>query len=65
MNEIIVYPVYMAQLGGAVHVKHGKRSAEVQLSGRAIRLPLSEVRMYLDDGMKVADVAKAWAYRNQ
>jgi hypothetical protein len=36
MNEIMVYPVYMAQLGGAEYVRYGKRSAEVKLSDRAV-----------------------------
>lgn len=64
MNQIMAYPVYMSQLGGAVYVRYGKRSAEVKLADRSIKLPLSEVKMYLDDGIKVAEVAKAWAYRN-
>ena len=64
MNEITVYPILIAKLGGAEYVRYGKRSAEVKLLDRSIRLPLSEVKMYLDDGMKVAEVARAWAYRN-
>lgn len=65
-QTIIAYPNLIAQLGGAVSVRHGLRSAWVTLfDGRVIRLPLAEVRLYLDDGIKVADVARAYAYRHE
>jgi hypothetical protein len=65
-QNIIVYPVLISKLGGASKVRLGKMSAFVTIPGmEEIRLPRSEVQLYLDDGIKLAEVVKAWAYRNK
>lgn len=70
MDQLHVYPKISTALGGASHVHYGKRSAIVvfqaegeALPSRTIRLPLSQIRLALDDGVRVAEIAKAWAYR--
>ena len=62
--EIIAYPVFIAQLGGAEYVRHNYRSAWVKLAERTIRVPFRELRLCIDDGLRVAEVAKTYAYRN-
>lgn len=62
--ELIAYPVFIAQLGGAEHVRHNNRSAWVKLADKTIRLPFRELQHSLDDGMRVADIARTYAYRN-
>ena len=62
--KTIIYPNLIAELGGATAARVGKRSVEVQAHGRVYRMPLSEAKLYLDDGIKLADIAKAWAYRS-
>ena len=71
MDKTIVYHGLLAAFGGASHVHYGKRSAVVVFQGAGdrlpvdtIRLPLSQIRHCLDDGARVAEVAKAWRYRN-
>ena len=63
-QALIVYPNYIAALGGAASVRIGVRSAWVKLADREIRLPASEIRYMTDDGLKLAEHARAWAYRN-
>ena len=60
--EIKIYPALIAQLGGATLARIGKRSVAVQVAGRVYKCPLSEIRHALDDGMKAAEVAKAYSY---
>lgn len=62
--EIRIYPQIIQQLGGATLARIGKRSVAVQVQGRVYKCPLSIIRHYLDDGIRAAEVAKAYAYRN-
>ena len=62
--NVIVYPNSIAQIGGAVMVRYNAKSAWVRLQDRVIRLPLRELAHMLDDGFKVAEIAKTYAYRN-
>lgn len=64
-NQVVIaYPNFIAKLGGAITVRHNAYSAWVQLHDRVIRLPLKEVSLALNDGIKVAEIAKTYAYRN-
>ena len=60
--EIRIYPAMIAQLGGATLARVGKRSVAVQVAGRIYKCPLSVIQDSLDDGMRAAEVAKAYAY---
>ena len=62
--NVIAYPSFIAQIGGARLVRHNGKSAWVELIGQTIRLPFRELAHSLDDGCKVAEIAKTYAYRN-
>ena len=62
--EILIYPALIAQLGGATLARVGKRSVSVQVAGRVYKCPLSVIQHYLSDGIRAAEIAKAYAYRN-
>lgn len=62
--SVIAYPNFIAQMGGAISVRHNAHSAWVQLSDRTIRLPLRELAHSTDCGLKVAEIARAYAYNH-
>ena len=62
-QTIIAYPTFIADLGGAQWLRLGKRSSHVKLAnGREIRVPTRKVYLIRDDGLAVAEAAKAHAY---
>ena len=63
-GTLVTYCHLVANLGGALSVFYRGKSAWVRLHGKEARIPLSEVRHSLDDGIKVAEIAKTYAYRN-
>ena len=64
MQNHLIYPRLIQHLGGATAVEYGTRSAKVTVGERVIRLPYSQIKLYLDDGIRVAEIATTWAYRN-
>ena len=62
--EIRIYPSIVPQLGGATLARIGKRSTAVQVAGRVYKMPTREAWIYLDDGIRLAEEAKAYAYRH-
>ena len=61
---LVTYSHVIVGLGGASSVFYKGRSARVRLTDREIRLPTKEIRLAIDDGVKVAEIAKAYAYKH-
>ena len=62
--DVIYYPTLTQELGGALSTIVGKRSVIVEVQGKTYQMPLREAKPYLNDGLRIAEEAKAWAYRN-
>ena len=56
-QKVIVFPCYIAQLGGASSVRIVGKIANVEVGGRVIPVALSKIADVLDCGFKVANVA--------
>lgn len=59
-----IYPNLIAQLGGAIYAETNGVSYWVALPDRVIRMPHSQAWPYVSDGLRIAEVARIFAYRN-
>jgi len=61
MNKVIMFPNYIAQMGGASTVIIKGNLASVTLEGQIIKVPFAAIKDCLDCGFKVANIAAAAA----